>query len=150
MLLYHGRKEQVRFPKIRKAVFNKDFYFGFYCTLQEEQAVRQAARFYNKWYLNIYEYTPNRDLKYLRFHKITDEWLDFVTSCRLGNGHSYDIVEGPRADETIFNYVQNFVDGKISRSAFWKLAKYNHPTYQISFHTISALDTLEFIESREG
>ena len=108
------------------------------------------TRFYNKWYLNIYEYTPNRDLKYLRFHKITDEWLDFVTSCRLGNGHSYDIVEGPRADETIFNYVQNFVDGKISRSAFWKLAKYNHPTYQISFHTISALDTLEFIESREG
>lgn len=49
------------------------------------------------------EYTPSQDLKYLKFYKITDEWLDFFVSCRLGNGH----------------------------------------------HTISALDTLKFIESRK-
>jgi hypothetical protein len=54
-------------------------------------------------------------------------------------------VEGPMADDAIFNYVQNFIDGKISRSAFWELAKFNHPTHQISFHTISALDTLKFL-----
>lgn len=39
------------------------------------------------------------------------------------------------ADDTIFNYVQNLADGKISRAAFWELAKFNHPTHQISFHT---------------
>ena len=32
MILYHGSKEIVKFPEIRKAEFNKDFYFGFYCT----------------------------------------------------------------------------------------------------------------------
>lgn len=53
------------------------------------------------------------------------------------------------ADDTIFNYVQNFADGKISRAAFWELAKFNHPTHQISFHTISALDTLTFAGSEE-
>ena len=36
------------------------------------------------------------------------------------------------------------MDGKITRVAFWELAKFNHPAYQLSFHTISALDTLTF------
>lgn len=32
MTLYHGSKDIVEYPEIRKARFNKDFYFGFYCT----------------------------------------------------------------------------------------------------------------------
>ena len=78
---------------------------------------------------------------------MTEKWLDFIIACRNGASHSYDIVEGPTADDSIFNYVQNFMDGKISRAAFWELVKFNHPTHQISFHTISALDTLDFIGS---
>ena len=31
MILYHGNKETVEYPEIRKAMFHKDFYFGFYC-----------------------------------------------------------------------------------------------------------------------
>ena len=57
------------------------------------------------------------------------------------------IVEGPMADDTIYNYIQNYLDGKISRAAFWELAKFKYPTHQISFHTISALDTLTFVGS---
>ena len=63
---------------------------------------------------------------------MTEEWLDFIAACRLGKSHNYDIVEGPMADDTIFNYVQNFVDGRISREAFWNLAKFKKPTHQIS------------------
>lgn len=48
------------------------------------------------------------------------------------------------ANDTIFNYIQNFIDGKISRAAFWELAKFKNPTHQISFHTINALTTLKF------
>ena len=40
MILYHGSKEVVEYPEIRKARFNKDFYFGFYCTNIEKQAER--------------------------------------------------------------------------------------------------------------
>ena len=76
---------------------------------------------------------------------MTEEWLDFIASCRTGHPHTYDIVEGPMANDTIFNYVQGFVDGKISRSAFWELAKFKYPTHQISFHTIAALQTIQFI-----
>lgn len=53
------------------------------------------------------------------------------------------------ADDTIFNYVQNFMDGKISREAFWALAKFKKPTHQISFHTARALTTLTFVKAVE-
>ena len=147
MILYHGSKEIVEFPEIRKALYNKDFYFGFYCTRMKEQAERWAIRYGRKGYVNCYEYTSDKKLKYLLFEEMTEEWLDFIVACRRGQSHDYDIVEGPMADDTIYNYVQNFIDGKISRAAFWELAKFNHPTHQISFHTISALDTLQYVGS---
>lgn len=147
MILYHGSKEIVEFPEIRKAVYNKDFYFGFYCTRMQEQAERWATRYGRKGYVNCYEYIPDKKLKYLIFEEMTEEWLDFIVACRSGQSHDYDIVEGPMADDTIYNYVQNFIDGKISRAAFWELVKFNHPTHQISFHTISALDTLQYVGS---
>ena len=80
---------------------------------------------------------------------MTEEWLDFIVACRLGKAHDYDIVEGPMANDTVFNYVQNFADGRISREAFWALAKFNRPTHQISFHTARALATLSFIKYSE-
>jgi hypothetical protein len=78
------------------------------------------------------------------FPHMTEEWLDFIASCRNGGEHDYDIVEGPMADDTIFNYVQDFIDGNISREAFWALAKFKRPTHQICFHTKVALETLTF------
>ena len=149
MILYHGSKEIVEFPEIRKAVYNKDFYFGFYCTRMQEQAERWATRYGRKGYVNCYEYIPDKKLKYLIFEEMTEEWLDFIVACRMGKSHDYDIVEGPMADDTIFNYVQNFVDGKISREAFWALAKFKKPTHQISFHTARALATLKFLKGSE-
>lgn len=147
--LFHGSQELVEFPEIRAAHFHKDFYFGFYCTLLPEQAKRWAIRFTGKGMMNEYLYTPNPDLKILTFPQMTEEWLDFIAACRTGIPHSYDIVEGPMANDTIFNYVQNFVDGKISRAAFWELAKFKKPTHQISFHTINALTTLQFQKGYE-
>ena len=75
--------------------------------------------------------------------------MDFIANCRTGRSYQYDIVEGPMANDTIFNYVQNFVDGKISREAFWALAKFKKPTHQISFHTKKALSCIKFIEVKE-
>ena len=70
-------------------------------------------------------------------------------ACRSGKSHDYDIVEGPMADDTIFNYIQGFIDGEISRAAFWELAKFKRPTHQISFHTARALATLKFLRGYE-
>ncbi|WP_075680253.1 DUF3990 domain-containing protein [Roseburia sp. 831b] len=146
MILYHGSKEIVEFPEIRIQRFHKDFYFGFYCTMYPEQAIRWATRFDGIGYLNEYRYMPNDKLNIKKFPQMTEEWLDFIAACRSGRPHEYDIVEGPMADDTIFNYVQNFIDGKISREAFWDLAKFKKPTHQISFHTVKALTTLTFLK----
>ena len=149
IVLYHGSSQIVTEPEIRIAKFNKDFYFDFYCTLLPEQAKRWATRYTGVGYLNEYVYTPDESLNIKKFPEMTEEWLDFIAACRLGKSHNYDIVEGPMADDTIFNYVQNFVDGKISREAFWNLAKFKKPTHQISFHTARALTTLSFLKGIE-
>lgn len=114
-----------------------------------EQAKRWATRFTGIGILNEYKYIPNENMNIKKFETMTEEWLDFIVACRTGNSHEYDIVEGPMADDTIFNYVQNYVDGKISREAFWSLAKFKHPTHQISFHTDKALSTLHFLKGSE-
>ena len=62
MILYHGSKKIVESPEIRIAKYNKDFYFGFYCTLLPEQAVRWATRFDGTGYLN--EYPPYVTIPY--------------------------------------------------------------------------------------
>lgn len=149
IVLYHGSKEKILFPEIRMAKYNKDFYFGFYCTRFLEQAKRWAVRYTGKGYINEYIYVPDGSLRTLHFFDMTEEWLDFIVNCRMGLPHDYDIVEGPMANDTIFNYVQNFADGKISREAFWALAKFKKPTHQISFHTARALSTLQFVKGYE-
>ena len=53
------------------------------------------------------------------------------------------------ANDTIYNYVQDFIDGKITRAAFWELAKFRHPTHQICFCTEHALETLTFVSAEE-
>ena len=78
---------------------------------------------------------------------MTDEWLDFIAACRKGLIHDYDIVEGPMADDTVWNYVNDFLAAEITRNIFWELAKFKYPTHQISFHTLKAVDCLKFERS---
>ena len=142
--LYHGSREAVELPEIRVQKFHKDFYWGFYCTEFEKQAIRWATRFGKSGIVNVYSFDESAELSVKCFPEMSDEWLDFIAACRTGKPHNYDVVEGPMADDTIFNYVQSFIDGEISREAFWALAKFKHPTHQISFHTAKALSALKF------
>lgn len=144
MTLYHASKEVVEFPEIRKAKYTKDFSWGFYCTNNYRQAVRWANRGEGTPVVNVYHYEPDENLSVLRFNEMTDEWLDFIAECRKGGTHHYDIVEGPMADDTVWNFVNDFLYGEISREQFWSLAKFKYPTHQISFHTLAGLHCLHF------
>lgn len=147
MELYHGSGAVVEFPEIRKTKYTKDFSWGFYCTKSYEQAYRWAERRHEEGIVNIFSYTENSALKILSFDEMTDEWLDFIAECRAGKIHDYDIVEGPMADDTIWNFVNEYLSGNISREVFWEYAKFKHPTHQISFHSLKALDCLKFERS---
>ena len=147
IVLYHASKQVVEFPEVRKTKFTKDFSWGFYCTKNLQQAVRWANRGFGEPVVNRYAYRPAPDLRILKFETMTDEWLDFIAKCRAGGTHGYDVVEGPMANDTVWNYVNDFLSGRINRKQFWALAEFRYPTHQISFHTLSALDCLTFIKS---
>lgn len=147
MILYHAGKEKVEFPEVRKMKYTKDFSWGFYCTNNYEQAVRWAGRGEGEPIINYYDYEPDEKLSVLKFDSMTDEWLNFIAWCRSGKTHQYDIVEGPMANDTVWNYVNDFLTGRINRKQFWVLAEFRYPTHQISFHTLSALNCLTFNRS---
>lgn len=37
------------------------------------------------------------------------ELQDFIAECRSGKTHFYDIVEGPMANDTVWNYVNDYL-----------------------------------------
>ena len=145
MLIYRASKEIVEYPEVRKTKYTKDFSWGFYCTRDLEQARRWALRGSGEGIINKYEYTENPALHTMLFQGLTDEWLDFIAHCRAGGLHEYDIVEGPMANDTIWNYVNDFMQGTISREKFWALARFKYPTNQVSFHTLRALDCIQYM-----
>ena len=147
MLIMHGSTVKVPNPEIRTARFNKDFGDGFYCTNIEAQAYRWAIRF-GVGYINFYNYNPKPELNIKSFPQMTEEWLDFIADCRNGGTHGYDIVDGPMANDEVYNYVADFLYGSITRAAFWELVKFRYPTHQISFHTGKALGSLTFVNAR--
>ena len=143
MEIYHGSYTKILSPQILKGPFTKDFGDGFYCTEIRKQAQKWAKR-YDTPIVNIYEYQHNNHLKTLYFKEMTDEWLDFIVACRNGESHTFDIVIGAMANDQIYNYVADFMNGVITREQFWVLAKFKYPTHQINFCTSQALTCLTF------
>ena len=100
MTVYHGGYTPGETPEIRIGRNTKDFGIGFYCTIIKEQAQRWARRYDTK-IVSIYDVRLNQDLNIKEFREMTDEWLDFIISCRSGKVHDYDIVIGAMADDQI-------------------------------------------------
>ena len=143
MTVYHGGYQAVENPEIRVNKNTKDFGIGFYCTVIKEQAQRWARR-YNTKIVSLYDVRLSSDLKVLEFNEMTEEWLDFIAACRSGEAHDYDIVIGAMADDQIYAYVSDYIDGTITREQFWVLARFKYPTHQIVFCTEKALKYLEY------
>ncbi len=121
MELYHGSNVVVQEPKILVNGFYKDFGYGFYCTGIEKQASKWARAKRNSHVVNVYEYNESDNLKICIFSEMTDD--------------------------TIWDYVEDFIRGNITREAFWVLAKFKYPTHQIVFCTQKALDGLKYVRS---
>lgn len=143
MTVYHGGYQPVKHPEIRKGRNTKDFGEGFYCTIIKEQAQRWARR-YDVGIVSVYDVIINSQLNIKEFKEMTEAWLDFIIACRSGKTHDYDIVIGAMADDQIYNYVSDYMDGIITREQFWALARFKYPTHQIVFCSESALACLHF------
>lgn len=143
MTVYHGGYMAVKQPEIRKGRNIKDFGTGFYCTVIKEQAQRWARRYDTK-VVSIYEVRLRPTLKIKEFKDMTNEWLNFIIACRSGIPHDFDIVIGAMADDQIYNYISDYMEGTITSEQFWVMAKFKYPTHQINFCTQEALKCLQY------
>lgn len=55
----------------------------------------------------------------LEFKAMTEEWLNFIISCRYGKPHSYDLVIGAMANDQIYNYIADYMDGKTRKKMIY-------------------------------
>lgn len=146
MTVYHGNYTAIEKPAIIKGKNTKDFGIGFYCTIIREQAERWAKR-YNTPTVNTYTVRLDTSLNLLEFKDMSEEWLDFIINCRHGIPHDYDIVIGAMANDQIYNFIADYIDGIITREQFWAMARFKYPTHQINFCTPAALKCLEYVTS---
>jgi hypothetical protein len=144
MTVYHGGYTKITKPSILIGKNTKDFGPGFYCTIIREQAERWARR-YDMPVVSTYTVRMNKNLKILEFKEMTEQWLDFIIDCRHGIAHDQDIVIGAMANDQIYNFIADYMDGILTRDQFWSLARFKYPTHQINFCTEDALKCLTYV-----
>ena len=148
MTVYHGGYAPVPRPRVIMGRNTKDFGPGFYCTVIRKQAQRWAKRF-DTGFVSTYTVRLDTGLDILEFPNMSEEWLDFIVACRHGEPHAHDVVIGAMADDQIYNYIADYLDGTLTREQFWALARFKYPTHQICFCTPAALACLTFVSSEE-
>ena len=149
MILYHGSFVAVNQPDLVHSRKNVDFGKGFYVTPIFEQAEKWCNRFKRRGKEGVvsrytFDEEACKDLNVLKFDAYSEEWLDFIIACRSGKNHEYDIVIGAMADDQIYNFVSDYMDGTITREQFWVLAKFKYPTHQIAFCSKESLKCLKY------
>ena len=156
MTVYHASNFIIESPDIYHSRDFLDFGKGFYLTSLVEQAKNYAQRFLyqgDKAYLNHYNLDENLDNKFniKEFGDYNEEWLDFVTLCRLGKLSSkYDMITGGIADDKVFNTVDLYFSGNISKEEALKRLKFIHPNHQICILNQELINKhLHFLKSDE-
>ena len=160
MRLYHGSNTEIETIDLSRGRQGKDFGSGFYTSADYMQAVEFTSNVIRREGKGIptvtsfeFDESAFEKLNVKRFEGYTKEWAEFILANRQNDTgrpiHSYDIVIGPMADENIYSYISDFINGIISREKFWKLIKYGCPTHQIVFCTNEALNCAKFIDYRE-
>lgn len=156
MRLYHASTIVVEKPDVLHSRDKLDFGRGFYLTMFREQAVRYAERFTRRGrvaYINTYELdeeTPGYIVK--SFPSYDEEWLDYVSLCRKGlqPKQAYDAVSGGIANDKVFNTVDLYFAGVITKEEALGRLKYEKPNHQLCILNGQMLDRhLHYINAEE-
>lgn len=145
MKLYHGSTMTVKHPSLHLGRANTDFGKGFYTTTDFEQAARWAHIRRNRAgseeaIVSVYEMDDHllqrKDLRIMEYHGVTEEWLNFVVNNRrLAPLHSYDIVLGPVANDSLYATISMYENGQLSVEAAIVQLK-THVLYTKSLFTL--------------
>lgn len=156
MILFHGSKLPVERPDVLHSRKRVDFGPGFYVTPIYDQAKSLCKRFLtlgNAAYISKYQLDDEvfqSETKILQFETYSEEWLDFVFSCRQGQDTSdYDIVIGGVANDKVFDTVELFFQGMITKDTAMGRLRYEKPNSQVCIRTQDIIDRYLYFEGSE-
>lgn len=157
MEVYHGSTIIVEKPLVGVGRKNLDFGQGFYITDLRQQAISWASRPLNAnkpKILNIYTLDKDgfqtKGYSYKHFEAYDSEWLDFVIANRKGERAwaDYDIIEGGIANDRVFNTIELYSTGLITKDVALQRLQYEQPNNQICILNQSLADGyLHFMDS---
>ncbi len=157
LTVYHGGTEEIKTPLVNKGRPNLDFGPGFYMTdlyIQAKGWAEQVADLRDASpIVSVYHLRQQDTLKCCNakiFTEYNKEWLEFVTSNRLGKEvwRGYDYVEGGVANDRVINTIRLYMNGFISSDEALRRLKYYKPNNQICILNQQLLDKhLTFVES---
>lgn len=155
MILFHGSYVEIATPDLEHSRSNVDFGQGFYTTPIYEQAVKWCGKFKKRGRDGIvsrysFDESAYNELKVLKFESYSEEWLDFILSCRSGKDTGdYDIVIGGVANDKVFNTIELYFDHLIDKNEAISRLRYEKPNLQVCFRTMIALEKYLHFEGSE-
>ena len=160
MKLFHGGTEIIEKPLILENQRLLDFGKGFYTTSNQKQAEKWALIKQKrldgdaKAIVSVFEIEDqclnNQQYNVKYFQYANEEWLDFIVlNRREKRSHSYHIVKGAVANDTLYTTLVLFETGVLSKEETIARLKTHKLFDQISFHNEEILNELKFVESYE-
>lgn len=154
MIIYHGSNMIVERPKLIAQNRFLDFGFGFYTTLNKEQAISFADKVVKRKKagektVNIYEFDKAKsfsECSVLAFDSANEAWLNFVSENRNGNyeGEAYDMIYGPVANDDVYTTFMLYTSGVLTKDQTLSALKIKKLYNQLVFATEKALSYLNF------
>ncbi len=157
--LYHGSNVAIEQIDLSRSKRGKDFGQGFYLNANPDQAMAMAirtTRLLNEGQPTLSCFEFNEDeanklgLTIKIFSDYSEEWAEFVVMNRKNDSdipaHSYDIVIGPIADDTVGVQIRRYIMGYLSASALVEELKFRGDhAIQYFFGTLRAVKLLKHI-----
>ncbi len=157
--LFHGSNIPIEVIDFSFCHKGKDFGRGFYLSDNLEQAEKMAKLVtyreeFGEPTVSSFMFDEscmtNGILSVKRFDSYNAEWANFIIQNRTHkqdtNIHSYDIIYGPIANDTVGVQIRRFMQQYIDVERLIEELKYIHPTFQYYFGTETALQYLKKIK----
>ena len=163
--LYHGSEKIIKMPELGKGEINNDYGQGFYCTKNKGLAGEWAVLWTEKdGYINEYSFDYT-DMKVLYLNLMpVENWIAVLAANRRGSFDSviktrmikfinkfgldispYDVIEGWRADDAFFSYIDDFFSYGLSLEKLKEALSFGDLGNQICLKSHKAFDSIEFI-----
>jgi len=163
--LYHGSEKILKTPEFGKGEINNDYGQGFYCTKNRGLAGEWAVLWSEKdGYINEYSFDYT-DLKVLYLNQLpVENWVAVLAVNRRGSFDAvvktrmtkfinkfgldispYDVIEGWRADDAFFSYIDDFFSYGLSLEKLKEALNFGGLGNQICLKSKKAFDIIEFV-----